>query len=319
MRRLSAAIGRPVTFALIQVDDAPDLWRELMDSSLDAVAEGAELWPQVAGRPTGLLSGHFTTYSLFDMVPAYQELKTRGLSDDELVAALRDPQVRERIVAWLPDDGDSRARMEKAYGRTYVLGAPPNYEPGPDRSLAALAAAAGVSPLEMAYDAMLDDDGRGLLYVPILNYANGHLDPVREMLLHPRAAVGLADGGAHCGVICDASMPTFMLTHWTRDRERGDLLPVEWVVKKQTHDTARLYGLTDRGTLEPGMLADVNVIDYDGLALGNPTVAADLPAGGRRLLQSADGYLATVKAGDTTFENGVDTGERPGRLLRGGR
>jgi N-acyl-D-amino-acid deacylase len=319
MRRLSAAIGRPVTFALIQVDDAPDLWRELMDSSLDAVAEGAELWPQVAGRPTGLLSGHFTTYSLFDMVPAYQELKSRGLSDEELVAALRDADVRQRILAWEPTDADSVERMDRAYGRTYVLGVPPNYEPGPDRSLAALATAAGRSPLEMAYDAMLDDEGRGLLYVPILNYANGHLDPVREMLLHPRAAMGLADGGAHCGVICDASMPTFMLTHWTRDRERGNLLPIEWVVKKQTHDTARLYGLTDRGTIEPGMLADVNVIDYEGLSLGNPTVAADLPAGGRRLLQSADGYLATVKSGVTTFDHGVDTGERPGRLVRGAR
>lgn len=319
MRRLSAAIGRPVTFALIQVDDAPDLWRELMDSSLDAVAEGAELWPQVAGRPTGLLSGHFTTYSLFDMVPAYQELKSRGLSDQKLVAALRDSDVRQRILAWEPTDADTAERMDRAYGRTYVLGSPPNYEPGPDRSLAALATAAGRSPLEMAYDAMLDDDGRGLLYVPILNYANGHLDPVREMLLHPRAAVGLADGGAHCGVICDASMPTFMLTHWTRDRERGNLLPIEWVVKKQTHDTARLYGLTDRGTIEPGMLADVNVIDYGHLALGNPTVAADLPAGGRRLLQSAEGYLATVKSGVTTFDHGVDTGERPGRLVRGAR
>jgi N-acyl-D-aspartate/D-glutamate deacylase len=319
MRRLSATIGRPVTFALIQVDDAPELWRELMDESLDAVADGAELWPQVAGRPTGLLSGHFTTYSLFDMVPAYQALKRRSDTSAELVDALRDPAVRSTIVAWQPPDDDSAARMERAYGRTFVLGLPPDYEPGPDRSLAVLAAAAGRSPLEVAYDAMLEDEGRALLYVPILNYADGDLDAVREMLTHPRAAVGLADGGAHCGVICDASMPTFMLTHWTRDRSRGERLPLEWIVKKQTHDTARLYGLGDRGTIEPGMLADLNVIDYDRLELSNPRVARDLPAGGSRLLQTADGYVNTIKSGTVTFEDGVDTGERPGRLVRGAR
>jgi N-acyl-D-aspartate/D-glutamate deacylase len=319
MRRLSAAIGRPVTFALIQVDDAPDLWRELMDESLDGVADGAELWPQVAGRPTGLLSGHFTTYSLFDMVPAYQELKARDLSPAQLVEALCDPQVRTSIVSWEPPDAATAERMNRAYGRTYVLGLPPEYEPGPERSLDALAAEAGVSPLEVGYDAMLEDDGRGLLYVPILNYADGDLDPVREMMLHPRAALGLADGGAHCGVICDASMPTFMLTHWSRDRSRGEHLPIEWVVKKQTHDTARLYGMSDRGTIEPGMLADLNVIDYDRLQLGNPIVTDDLPAGGRRLLQQAEGYTATIKSGVVTFEDGVDTGERPGRLVRGAR
>jgi len=319
MRRLSAAIDRPVTFALIQVDDAPDLWRTLMDESLDAVAEGAELWPQVAGRPTGLLSGHFTTYSLFDMVPAYQDLKSRGLGEGELIEALRDPRIRESIVSWTPPDDEAAERMDRAYGRTYVLGLPPDYEPGPERSLASLAVRTGTTPLEAAYDAMLDDDGRALLYVPILNYSDGDLDPVREMLLHPRAALGLADGGAHCGVICDASMPTFMLTHWTRDRRRGDLLPIEWVVKKQTHDTARLYGLGDRGTIEPGMLADLNLIDYEQLQLGNPTVAADLPAGGHRLLQRATGYSATIKSGVATFENGADTGERPGRLVRGAR
>jgi N-acyl-D-aspartate/D-glutamate deacylase len=171
----------------------------------------------------------------------------------------------------------------------------------------------------VAYDAMLEDDGGGLLYVPILNYSDGNLDPAREMLLHPRSAAGLGDGGAHCGVICDASQPTFMLTHWTRDRTRGEKLPLEWIVKKQTHDTARLYGLGDRGTLEPGMLADLNLIDYQALQLENPTVVRDLPAGGSRLLQGAAGYVETIKSGVTTFENGKDTGERPGVLVRGAR
>ena len=318
MRRLSAKIGRPVTFALIQVDSAPELWRELMDASLAAADDGADIWPQVAGRATGLLSGHHTTYGLFDAFPAYQQLKARGLSDEDLLAELLDPAVREAILGWEPDEATAQS-LAGAYDRTFLLGDPPDYEPGPDRSLNGRARANGCTPLEVAYDAMLEGGGHGLLYVPILNYADGSLDPVREMFLHPRAAAGLADGGAHCGVICDASMPTFMLTHWTRDRSRGETLPLEWVIKKQTQDTARLYGLGDRGTLEPGMMGDVNIIDYENLQLGSPYVTADLPAGGKRLLQNATGYVATIKSGQVTFANGEDTGARPGELLRGAR
>jgi N-acyl-D-aspartate/D-glutamate deacylase len=318
MRRLSAKIGRPVTFALIQVDAAPDLWRELMDASLAAADEGADIWPQVAGRATGLLSGHHTTYSLFDAFPAYQELKARKLSDEELFAELQRPEVREAILGWEPDELTANS-LAGAYDRTFLLGDPPDYEPSEDRSLAGMAAASGRHPLEVAYDALLADGGHGLLYVPILNYAQGSLEPIREMFLHPRAAVGLADGGAHCGVICDASMPTFMLTHWTRDRSRGELLPLELVVQKQTRDTARLYGLGDRGTLQVGMLGDVNVIDYDALALEPPQVVRDLPAGGSRLVQRPRGYVATIKSGVVTFDHGEDTGERPGELIRGAR
>jgi N-acyl-D-aspartate/D-glutamate deacylase len=171
----------------------------------------------------------------------------------------------------------------------------------------------------VAYDEMLADGGQGLLYLPILNYATGDLDHVHEMLQHPRGLLGLSDGGAHTGTICDGSMPTFMLTHWTRDRTRGATLPIEYVVKKQTHDTARLYGMSDRGTVEPGALADLNLIDYDALSLGTPFVRADLPAGGRRLLQRAGGYVATIKKGTMTFDQGEPTGALPGRLLRGAR
>ncbi len=318
MRRLSSTIGRPVTFALLQVESAPDLWRELMDASLEAVDDGADLRPQVAGRATGLLSGHFTSYCLFDSIPAYQELKSRGLSQAELVDALLDPAVRRSIEEWEPEGSDI-GKMKQAYESTYSLGVPPDYEPGTERSLAGVAAASGRSPIAVAYDAMLQDQGHGLLYLPILNYASGDLEPARQMLLHPLAAAGLGDGGAHCGVICDASQPTFMLTHWVRDRTRGERLPLEWMVKKQTQDTALLYGLGDRGTLEPGKLADINVIDFERLQLGNPRVHDDLPAGGRRLLQDATGYVATIKSGTTTFENGEDTGERPGVLIRGAR
>ena len=318
MRRLSATIHRPVTFAMVQIDDAPDLWRELMDESLRAVDEGADLWPQVAGRGFGLLSGHFTTYSLLDQIPAYQELKAKGLSPDDLVAALRTDEWRDAIESWDPDPVTAE-RMENAYRSTFTLGSPPEYEPGPERSLAGIAEATGIPALTVAYDAMLEDDGHGLLYVPILNYSGGDLHAAREMLLHPRAALGLGDGGAHCGVICDASQPTFMLTHWTRDRTRGEQLPLEWIVKKQSHDTARLYGLTDRGTLEIGALADINIIDFDNLHLTNPVVVADLPAGGKRILQGATGYVETIKSGVTTFRDGVDTGARPGVLVRGAR
>ncbi len=318
MRRLSAAIHRPVTFALLQVDSAPELWRELMDESLRAVSEGADLWPQVAGRATGLLSGHFATYSLFDLIPAYRELKAKGLPEEQFVATLRNNEVRRSIESWTPGP-DSADRMEQAYRTTYALGSPPEYEPGPERSLAGIAAVTGRSPLAVAYDAMLENEGRGLLYVPILNYSDGDLGPARQMLLHPRAAAGLADGGAHCGVICDAGQPTFMLTHWTRDRTRGERLPLEWAVKKQTHDTARLYGLADRGTVEVGAVADLNLIDYDRLQLGDPVVVDDLPAGGKRLVQDAVGYVETIKSGVTTFADGQETGERPGALLRGAR
>ncbi|MGH9029450.1 MAG: N-acyl-D-amino-acid deacylase family protein, partial [Acidimicrobiales bacterium] len=251
MSRLSATIGRPVTFAMLQVDSAPDLWAELLDLSLRAVEDGADLWPQVAGRPTGLLSGHHTSFCLFDQIPAYRELKARGPSGEELASALATPGIRSAITKWRPEP-HAEETMAKAYAKTFVLGEPPDYEPGPERSIGAIALEEGRHPLEVAYDAMLADGGTGLLYVPILNYSSGDLEPARQMLLHPRAALGLADGGAHCGVICDASMPTFMLTHWTRDRTHGPRLPLEYVVRKQTRDTALLYGLGDRGTIGEG-------------------------------------------------------------------
>ncbi len=199
------------------------------------------------------------------------------------------------------------------------MGEPPNYEPTADMSVAAIAAREGRPAEEVLYDVMLRHDGRELLMFALLGYSNGSLDDMREMILHPNAVLGLSDGGAHCGVICDASIPTFMLSHWARDRDRGAKLPLELVVSKLTRQTANLYGFGDRGVVAPGYKADLNVIDFDGLALKLPELVFDLPGGARRLIQRADGYAATLVAGQTTFRDGEDTGARPGRLVRRSR
>jgi N-acyl-D-aspartate/D-glutamate deacylase len=201
--------------------------------------------------------------------------------------------------------------------KLFPLGDPPDYEPASECSVTALAAAQGRTTDEVLYDLMLERDGKELLYLPLLDYSACNLDAVREMLVHPATVLGLGDGGAHCGVLCDASLPTFMLTHWARDRSRGEQLPVETVVHLQSRRTAELYGFRDRGLLAPGYLADLNVIDHDGLVLEPPEMVYDLPASGKRLVQRARGYAATIKAGRVVREQGEATGERPGRLLRG--
>lgn len=322
MRRLSAETGQPVTFAMLQVPPAPDLWKEQMDATLAAVEEGAQLHPQVAGRPFGVLIG-FETGHPFMLRPTYQALA--DLPIDERIVELRKPEVREAILA--EENGEGNGLINEGIAMLaagmldslYVLGDPPDYEPTPDRSVAGLAEVAGVTPEEAAYDAFCAEDGQALLMLPLYNYVDQNHDVIREQLTHPQAVVGLGDGGAHCGLICDASLPTTMIAHWTRDRSRGEQLPLEWVVRKQTKDTAELFGMTDRGTIEVGQRADVNVIDHDRINLRTPELVHDLPAGGRRLIQAADGYVATIVAGEVTRREGVDTGARPGRLVRGRR
>ena len=314
MWRLSKAIGRPVTFALLQVDAAPDLWRELFDISVGAVGAGAQVYPQVAGRPFGLLVGLQTTHAFLDR-PSYRAIADRPLA--ERVAAMRDPGFRARLLAEQPEGRNAFASfVRSSFDKMFVLGDPVDYEPGPERSVAGIAAAEGRTPEEVLYDALLADDGRAFLVFPLLNYSEGNADAIREMLLHPQGALGLGDGGAHCGIICDASIPTFMLTHWVRDRTRGPRLPIEYVVRKMTQDTARLYGIPDRGVVRPGSKADLNLIDLPRLHLGVPRLAHDLPAGGRRLLQHAEGYVDTIVSGEVVVHEGEDTGSRPGRLVR---
>jgi N-acyl-D-aspartate/D-glutamate deacylase len=197
-----------------------------------------------------------------------------------------------------------------------MLGDPPDYEPGPERSIAHIAAAAGSDPAAYAYDYLTGADGTRTLFFPVTNYVTGDHEPIRAMMLEPGTLVGLGDGGAHYGVVCDASMPTHLLTHWARDRKRGEKLPLEWLVKRQTADNADFFGFFDRGRLAAGLRADVNVIDFDSLRLKPPELAYDLPAGGRRLVQRVDGYSMTMVAGEPVFETGEHTGALPGRLVR---
>jgi len=314
MRRLSSEIGRPVSFAMLQVDAAPDLWRELLELSAQAATEGARIYPQVAGRPFGMLLGHQTDIHPFGHCPSYAGLLSRPFA--ERIAEMRKPEVRARILA--------EAKAEPAMfltqlRRVFPMGDPPSYEPAYEDSIEAIAGARGADPQAFLYDRMLERDGRELFLVPVLNYSGLTADPIREMMHHPNAVLGLGDGGAHCGVICDASIQTFMLTHWVRDRTRGERIPVEFAIRRMTSDTAKLYGLGDRGLLAPGMRADVNLIDLDGLRLEAPEMIYDLPAGGKRFMQRARGYRATIVAGEPTLEHDELTGNLPGRLVRGVR
>jgi N-acyl-D-amino-acid deacylase len=324
MQRLGAEIDRPISFAMIQIDAAPNLWREQLDISAAAHAAGSRLYPQIAARPFGMLFG-FPGHHGFTHRPTYRRLKAE-CSREELAQRLADPAVKAAILSEddLPVDPTQQfdamfALVQYSLDRLYALGDPPDYEPTPDRTVAAIARDRGEDPLATLYDLMLESNATAMLMLPFYNYSDGNHDAIREMLTHPAGVLGLSDGGAHCGLICDASYPTFLLTHWARDRHRGKKLPLEYVVRKQCHDTAQLFGLTDRGTIEVGKKADINVIDMDALTLHPARMAYDLPAGGRRLVQGASGYAATIVSGTVTRRDGVDTGARPGRLVRGAR
>ena len=324
MQRLGAEIDRPISFAMIQIDAAPNLWREQLDISAAAHAAGSRLYPQIAARPFGMLFG-FPGHHGFTHRPTYRRLKA-DCSREELAQRLADPAVKAAILSEddLPVDPTQQfdamfALVQYSLDRLYALGDPPDYEPTTDRTVAAIARNRGEDPLATLYDLMLESNATAMLMLPFYNYSDGNHDAIREMLTHPAGVVGLSDGGAHCGLICDASYPTFLLTHWARDRHRGKKLSLEYVVRKQCHDTAQLFGLTDRGTIEVGKKADINVIDMDALTLHSARMAYDLPAGGRRLVQGASGYAATIVSGTVTRRDGVDTGARPGRLVRGAR
>ena len=316
LRRIAEASRRPLSISLVQNERAPAAWRRILDLIERASADGVAMRAQVCGRPVGLVLGLRLTMNPFSTHPSHREIA--HLPIEERIARLRDPDLRARLLAEEPASDSPFTRGVLAnFAKMFPLGDPPDYEPTPDRSLAALSRETGKRSTELALDLMLERGGRGLLYFPFLNYAEGSLDPSLEMMRHPDTVLGLGDGGAHVGMISDGSFPTTMLTHWTRDRSRGPKLPIEWVVKAQCRDTAHAVGLDDRGYVKRGYKADLNVIDYDRLTLHAPDVAYDLPAGGRRLVQRADGYVATVVSGAIVYRDGEPTGALPGRLVRG--
>ena len=309
MRHMVESSGRPLTIS-VAAEEHRAHWGALRDHIAAAAADDLPIKGQVATRAIGLLLGLQATVNPFGGLAAYREIAARPLA--ERVRAMRDPAFRAVVLAELAEHGRG---LIGRFDRMFELGDPPDYEPDPSASVAARAGREGREPADLAYDLLLADEGRAFLYFPLFNWIDGSLDAVGRMLRDEHLLPGLADGGAHVGTICDASFPTTLLTHWARDRRDG--LPVEWVVRRQCRDTAAAVGLHDRGVLAPGYKADVVVVDFEHLRLRPPVMAFDLPAGGKRLLQQADGYLHTFVAGSETYTNGEPTGALSGRLVRG--
>ncbi|WP_445167180.1 N-acyl-D-amino-acid deacylase family protein [Mycolicibacterium sp. Dal123E01] len=312
---VASEVGLPVTFTLAIGNAGPPIHLDALRMVEKANANGGDVTGQIFPRPIGLVLGLELSGNPFVMYPTYREIADLPLA--ERVAEMRKPDVRERILNDKPaSDGHPLMFAAQAWNYMYPLGDPPNYEPAAEDSIGARARARDVSPLEEAYDRLLDDDGHAMLLVTLANFRDNSLDTVAELIQRDDVVLGLGDGGAHYGMICDASFPTYMLTHWVRDRESGRL-PIARVVQELTSVPARIGGLADRGRIAVGYKADLNVIDQTGLTLHRPVIARDLPGGGRRLDQTAEGYVATVVAGEVIAENGVPTAARPGKLIRG--
>ena len=315
LRRLVEKSGRPLSLSLAQAGANADGWRGLLALIENASRDGLPIKGQVAPRPIGLLLGLQGTINPFIAHEAFAAIKDKPLA--EKVAAMRDPAFRARIMA----ENDAKqahplARRVMQFDQIYPLGNPPNYEPPRETAISEQAKRTGRAAADLAYDMLLEDEGRAFLFSPFANYANYNLDCCGEMIAHPDTLMGLGDGGAHVGIISDASFATYLLTHWGRDRAHGRF-DLGYLVKRQTADTARAVGLMDRGVIAPGMKADINVIDFDRLAVQAPRMAFDLPAGGKRLLQGADGYVATIVSGQVAYRNGKATGALAGKLVRG--
>lgn len=316
LRRLTAAAERPMAITILQRDAKPEEWRKITGWIAEANHAGVPMLGQVLTRPTGIILGFEVSQSPFSGRPSYDALMNQPF--EARIAALRDPALRARIRAETCDDA-SLARRVSRWDRIFPMSDPPNYEPAPEDSVAAIAQRQGRDPEDLAYDLLLADGGHTLMYRPLSNYTYGDLGSVHDMLTHDATIVGLGDGGAHVGILCDASAISTMLTHWTRDRTRGPKVSLPWAVKRVTRDSAFAIGLRDRGVLAPGYKADINVIDYDGLRVSVPRVVYDLPSGGKRLIQTATGYDATIVSGVIVSRDGQATGALPGRLVRGAK
>jgi N-acyl-D-amino-acid deacylase len=319
MSRISKASGCPITFLLIQHNADGNQWRDQLKICEEAAKDGANVIPQVFARPVCTLFS-VVGDNPFQYFPSFQPLKNLPLA--ERVAALRNPDLRHRLLS--EEDPNTTGmsliyKMDIMWERTYPMGYPLSYTPDKNNSVAAIARREGRTPREVAYDLMLDRDGRAFLMYAAAGYADTNEAALYSMIRHPLTALGGSDAGAHVRVICDASAPTYMLTHWVRGHGQGDQyhLPIEFVVKKLAQDGARLFGMYDRGTLEPGMKADINLIDFNRLDLNHPEMVNDLPASMPRLMQTATGYVATFVSGEAVQENGCETGARPGKVVRG--
>jgi N-acyl-D-aspartate/D-glutamate deacylase len=319
LRRLVQRSGRPLSVSLLEGTYGPMTlrWRDVLDWAAEASASGLPIKAQVLSRAIGVMLGHELTLNTFYTCESY--VKLMRLPFEERIRELKRPETRARILAESADPNPTivLGRLAREFDHMFLLGDPPDYEQPFEQSIAARAQRLGVTPEELVYDLMLERDGRNNLYVTLCNYEYGSLDSSLEMMRHAGAVLGLGDGGAHCGTICDGSYPTFMLTHWVRDRARGERLPLPVVVKWLSHDTAHAVGLQDRGIIAPGYKADLNLFNLDRLHLHAPEVAHDLPGGGRRLVQRADGYAATIVSGTVVYRDGMPTGALPGRLVRG--
>ena len=332
MAEMSQKTGLPVSYALLQNPMDKDGWRKLLKMTDEAVADGANIKAQIALRAPGLILGWESTVHPFSLHPEY--LLLADLSPEERLEKLRDPAVRDSLINGAPyfmqenntHDGDGLP-SGNGVGALITLGfdnmfrlmqdGVPDYEPEGKDSVAEIAKADGKPPAEIVFDMLMENDGKGYVFLPLLNYANQNYDHIYEMFHNENTVLSLSDGGAHCGVITDASFPTYLLSHWVRDRARGDRFNLEQAVAAQTRSTATLYGLHDRGTIAPGMKADVNIIDFDALQLHEPKMVHDLPAGGRRLIQEISGYRYTIVSGVITYKDGTPTGKLPGKLIRG--
>jgi N-acyl-D-aspartate/D-glutamate deacylase len=313
LRRLAERSGRPMPITILQRDNKPEEWRQITGWIAEANRAGVPMLGQVLTRPTGIILGFEISQNPFLGRPSFDAIA--DLPFEQKIAELRRPERKAAILAE-DTDNDSLRRRVRRWDRMFPLADPPNYEPSPEDSIEARATRAGRDPADFAYDLLLENNGRTLIYRPLSNYTYGNLDTVHDMLCHDATIVGLGDGGAHVGILSDASALSTMLTHWTRDRA-GPRFPLPWAVKRITRDSAHAIGLRDRGVIAPGYKADLNVIDYDRLSLRAPVVAYDLPAGGRRLIQRAEGYDATIVSGVVVSRNGEATGALPGRLVRG--
>jgi len=319
MRRLAQLTGQPVSVNLNQPDQASEVWREVLALLDEAHTDSLPLYAQVAGRSIGILYClHGSVHPLL-FHPAYTEVA--HLPMPERLAALAEPERRRRIIEEVPADGGLFAKvvLDNLHKVWPVADGAIDYEPDADQSVAAISVRTGVAPMQVVLDQLTAHDGNGMIYAPFFNYSYGDLSMTYAATNHPHTRMGLSDAGAHCGAICDGGTPTFMLTHWARDRTRGPRFALEYIVQRQTSQTAQLYGLSDRGLVAPGLRADLNVIDFDGLTFHAPRMAFDLPAQGRRLVQRASGYTATFVAGIQTVDHDQFTGALPGQLIRGPR